>query len=128
AYLACDGGRWRAVVDGRPHGSYDTIGEGTLRFSPDGRHVAYAARTGDKWLAVVDGKELKKHAEFQGYEGIAEMVFSPDSRFLAYTAKLGTAELVLDLTTDDAEKQVKAHAATRLALLKEIPEWASYIP
>ena len=33
--------------------------------------------------------------------------------------QLGTAVLALDLAADDAEKQVKAHAAARLAMLKD---------
>lgn len=42
--------------------------------------------------------------------------------------QLGTAALALDLTADDAEKQVKAHATACLLQLKEMPEWAPYIP
>ncbi len=33
----------------------------TLVFSPDGKHVAFAAKLGDKWSVALDGKEGKQY-------------------------------------------------------------------
>ena len=54
-------------------------------FSPDGKHLAYAAQQGDKWFAVTDGTPGPT------YDGIAygTLLFSPDSRRLVYAAHQG---------------------------------------
>jgi Tol biopolymer transport system component len=44
------------VVDGVEERAYDELRP--LRFSPDGRHYAYAARRDSQWLIVLDGQEL----------------------------------------------------------------------
>jgi len=44
------------VVDGVEERAYDELRP--LRFSPDGRHYAYAARRDTRWLIVLDGQEL----------------------------------------------------------------------
>lgn len=82
-------GRWLVVVDGRPQKPYEAIGEGTLRFGPQGRKLAYAARSAGKWLVVVDAQEGRP------YEGIGEMRFGPHGRRLAYAAELGEKEMVV---------------------------------
>ena len=54
-----------------------------MRFSPDGKHLAYLVPEGDKWRAVLDGNEGPK------YDGIGEakIVYSSDSKHAAYAAK-----------------------------------------
>lgn len=49
-------GRQLHVVDGVEERAYDELRP--LRFSPDGRHYAYAARRDIRWLIVLDGQEL----------------------------------------------------------------------
>jgi hypothetical protein len=49
-------GQQRYVIDGVEERAYDELRP--LRFSPDGRHYAYAARRDTRWLIVLDGQEL----------------------------------------------------------------------
>jgi WD40 repeat protein len=55
-------------------------------FSPDGKHIAFAAKRGDYWFAVVDGVEGRR------YDAISEglIQFSPDGQHFAYAGKQGT--------------------------------------
>ncbi len=73
----------RLYVDGVKKAEYDTIG--TVTFSPDSQHLAYAARGGKKWLVVRDGKEGVSYDHQPGV-----LVFSPDSRHLAHIGWRGT--------------------------------------
>jgi len=67
--------KWFVVTNGGEEGPYDVIGGFT--FSPDGKHLAYAAeRDGIPWV-VVDGKE-----QYRG--GFIPPVFSPNSKHIAY--------------------------------------------
>jgi Tol biopolymer transport system component len=80
-----EGGSW----EGKPGAVFDAIGEGTLLFSPDSKHLAYAAQSGGQWCMVLDGKPGRP------YEGIAQVKFSPSSQLLAYVAKRQEAEAVI---------------------------------
>ena len=75
------------VVDGKEGKQYESIGEGTLIFSPDSKHLAYMARESTKTypFVVVDGNEGNE------YEGIGgwSLKFSPDSKHVAYAVKRG---------------------------------------
>jgi hypothetical protein len=72
---------------------FEFMGTGTLRFSPDGNHVAYAARIGQKWSVVVDGQA---GATFDAI-GKPGVIFSHDGQHMAYMARTGqTWSLVLD--------------------------------
>jgi len=94
AYVARVGEKRTVVVDGKEGKSYDDIGSGSvfssavgvevangegvllsrsldgtrvggsIFFSPDSRHMAYAAKVGEKWTVVVDGKEGKQYDRF----------------------------------------------------------------
>ena len=60
-------------------------------FSPDSRHVAYAAKDGNNRFVVADGQEGGR------YDNIERIIYSPDSGHLAYVAKKGgSAILVVD--------------------------------
>lgn len=74
------GGR-AAFVDGKAGDVYDGI-PGSPVFSPDGRHVAYAARDGRAQFVVVDGKPGPRFraAVWDNPR------FSPDGRHVAYNA------------------------------------------
>jgi len=56
------------VVDGKEGKEYDGIVAGSLKFSPDSKHLAYVAVRGEKRFVVVDGKEGKE------YDGIGQAV------------------------------------------------------
>lgn len=55
AFLAESASRWHAVVDKAPGPDFERIQAGTLQFSRNGAHVAYAAVSGRCAIVVVDG-------------------------------------------------------------------------
>jgi Tol biopolymer transport system component len=74
------------VVDGVESQEYMGINKAAPVFSPDSKHVAYAApvEKWSKWTIVLDGVEGKKHdAKIDEHS----LVFSPDSSRLACAAK-----------------------------------------
>ena len=75
------------VLDGVEGKQYDTAGFHT--FSPDSKHLAYAARVGDKCFVVLDGVEGKQ------YDLLEFLTFSPDSNHIAYAAKEGNKGFVV---------------------------------
>ena len=86
AFIAREGSRFRAVLDGVPDKTYEGIGDEGVTFSPDSKRWAYKA-VGRKQpkqkveVAVIDGVEQK------GYNSIHYPVFSPDSKHVAYLAR-----------------------------------------
>ena len=64
---------------------------GSIRISPDNRHMAYVAKAGDKVTIVVDGKKEKPYDEILS----GTPIFSPDSRFVAYAARDGNQWFVI---------------------------------
>jgi len=60
---ASPSGQVRVVVDGAPSkNGYDEVKQApndarVLRFSPDGKHLAFEVRRGEKWMLVVDDQE-----------------------------------------------------------------------
>jgi WD40 repeat protein len=91
AYVAREAknGPWFVFLNNEKQGPYQTIGDESLRFSPDGTRLAYAAQVDERWAAVVDGQAGEPH------DGIAEMLFSPDGKRLAYVAQDGESEAVV---------------------------------
>jgi hypothetical protein len=73
-----EGDKQRLVVDGVAGPLYDWIDHPT--FSPDSRHLAYAACKKEGDFIVVDGHEHK--GRMPGPD--SSLVFSPDSKHLAY--------------------------------------------
>ena len=56
SYMAQKDGKWRMVVDGKEGKAYDSVS--IPAFSPDSRHLAYAALSQQgTWMVVVDGEE-----------------------------------------------------------------------
>ncbi len=69
AYRAVRNRRSFVVVDGVEGPKYDLIRAGTIAFSPEGRHVAYACATGEHRYLVIDDLVIEN-----GYEGFLEKV------------------------------------------------------
>jgi len=85
--------RVMAVLDGAPQPVYKAIHPASLRFSPCGRHLVYAAQQGDKSFLVVDGKPI------EGYDQVSptSAVFSATGEHLALVAwKDEKAHVVMD--------------------------------
>ena len=87
-YVANASGRARVVVDGTEIGVHAGVVPGSIRFSPDGRRVAYLVERADggaaglRRCAAVDGVEGKP------YDWIGEPpVFSVDGLHVAYVAE-----------------------------------------
>ena len=53
--MAQKAGKWLVVFDGKEGKAYD--GVSITAFSPDSRHLAYAALSQGTWMVVVDGEE-----------------------------------------------------------------------
>lgn len=86
------------VVDGVAGAQYDSIMPGTLVFSADSKHVAYAVVRGGKQLFVVDGEEFKECDAVSGF------VFSDNSKHFAYS---GTREGKSFVAVDGAEERAR---------------------
>jgi hypothetical protein len=81
--------RAAVVVDGAEGQSYQAIS--TIRFSPDGRRLAYVARRGGRSIVVLDGQE------FGPYERLIpdSLAFSPDGGHLAWIAGRGEQQMIV---------------------------------
>jgi hypothetical protein len=78
---------------------YEKVLDGSITFSPDGQHVAFAISRDQKCAVVLDGKTGSTLTA-----GIAptSLVFSPDNRRLAYVAEIASREgLVRCVVLDD---------------------------
>ncbi len=82
-------GPWFVFCNNEKQGPYQTIGDDSLRFSPDSARLAYAAQLDGRWAAVVDGQPDDPH------DGIAEMRFSPDGKRLACVVQDAETEAVV---------------------------------
>lgn len=58
-YGGRQGDKFFLVVDGTKQADYEALG--SFGFSPDGRHVVYAARKLDRMVVVLDGQEHGNH-------------------------------------------------------------------
>lgn len=104
AYAALKNGKWRVVVDGKEEKSYDAIGEGTLRWSRNGRHLAYAAQQAGKWLVVADGVEGKP------YDAVSPLRWSNNGRRLAYVIRSGPTQMVVEIEFgENSTQKTRAH-------------------
>lgn len=87
-----DGDRARVSTGARSDGSFDSVALRSVRFSPDGRHAAYAAFA-NGWTVVRDGVPGAR------WERVGSLTFSPDGEHLAYAAWDGSLwRVVLDGT------------------------------
>jgi hypothetical protein len=68
----------------REHKRYDMVY--AMTFSPDGRHLAYAAQVGAKQMLVMNESEFRK------YDGLGDILFSPDGRRIGITTQTRAAD------------------------------------
>jgi hypothetical protein len=89
-----------AVIDGEIQPAPDGVGEGTLAFSSDSRHVVYDAQRAAKRVVVLDGKDGPP------YDSIMKgtPIFSPDGRHVAYVAQSGAQHLVIEDGVEQPER------------------------
>ena len=81
AYHARLKDKWRVFRDGTPGRTWDAVR--WHRFSPDGEHLAYAARENGQYFIVVDEKEGEHFSRIDnGFQ------FSPDSARLGYVVTI----------------------------------------
>jgi hypothetical protein len=81
------------VVDGVRTAGYRGVAVGTLTFSPNGAHLAFAARRGKGWIVVTD------RVQGAQFDGIGELVVADDGR-VAYAAEhAGTWSVVTSTGT-----------------------------
>lgn len=59
------GKEWRVVTDGVLSAPYTKILDNRIRFTPDGKHVAFRAMRNNDALIVVDGAEFKVNGTFE---------------------------------------------------------------
>jgi hypothetical protein len=69
--MALKDGKWRMAIDGKEGKAYD--GVSIPAFSPDSKHLAYAALSGGAWFIVVDGEEASNR--FEGIVKGSTLVF-----------------------------------------------------
>jgi hypothetical protein len=94
AYAAERAKGWHAVVDHRAGPRFDAILAGTLRFSADGRRVAYAGRAAGRVRVVADG------VPGPTFDGVGRLELSADGARIAYAARRGLdAHVVVDGAT-----------------------------
>jgi Tol biopolymer transport system component len=94
-------GEVRVWINGKPSGgTYDSIREGSLAFSADGRSLAYAASLDGRWTVVRDGVEDGYYGEI--LEGTP--LFLPGGRLMYGAKKNGSWRVVSgDTRTDGYE-------------------------
>jgi hypothetical protein len=94
--ISADGKRWAfaarpagqakgfcVVADGVEGKTYDAIEGRSVIFSPDSKHLAYAATAAGKQLYVIDGQEQR------AYDQLYAMEFSADGSRYGYPARRG---------------------------------------
>lgn len=87
AFVAVEGDRWFAVLDGRRGEEFACVADLTL--SPDGRSLAYWAATKERYWVVTGA------AKSDEFDTVFRPVFSPDSRRVAFPARLGARWLIV---------------------------------
>jgi roadblock/LC7 domain-containing protein len=87
-YVGIDGGKFSVIVDGHAGQGCEGFMSAPI-FSPDGKHVAYAALKGGLRYLVMDNDWKSE------YEGYAYPTFSPVGNRFAYVAAQGGKALVV---------------------------------
>jgi roadblock/LC7 domain-containing protein len=80
-FVVARGGQEAVVLDGVEQKAYDEVLPQTLRFSRNGRRLAYGARAGERCFMVIDG------VEGPTFDEVADFAFSPNGKRTAYTGR-----------------------------------------
>lgn len=86
AYAAQGAAGWVVVRDGQVGAPCAGVLAGTLRFSPDGQHLVYAAQVSAPRAGVVVDVDRVRSAV---YDGVAGLTYSADGARLGYLARRG---------------------------------------
>ncbi|MGN6368328.1 MAG: hypothetical protein ACTHN5_08725 [Phycisphaerae bacterium] len=99
AFAIARGNQAFIIRDGqqKPLGPYESVGAGTLAFSPDSQHLAYGIRNKMRWHAAVDGKIGTR--DFSALCA-CPITFSPDSKTVAFQAQLNPGMMRLYVGID----------------------------
>ena len=90
AYVASITGKGMLVcVNGKQGKLHNSIGKGSLMFSPRTNRIAYIAVNGNKMRVVTD------YHEGPLFDGVANVTFSPDGSRMAYRAQEGKKQFVV---------------------------------
>ncbi len=100
-------GPWVLVRDDRPlppcevwategEGKRDEVKTVALRFSPNGKHVAYAGRQGLSWVVLIDGQEVAAYDKV--FVDRAGFGFTPEGRLALLAQKDNEAVCHVELT------------------------------
>lgn len=95
AYIANEGTRRIAVIDGKRDGEYARIPRAPI-FSPDGKKYAYVGHTGNKHEVVINGDVVGTY----DYVMHRSLTFTPDGEHLVYLAARGAERMLM---LDDIE-------------------------
>jgi len=91
--MAKAGNHWHVIVDDKELKPFQSIGTGTLSFSPDGKHVAYAAFSGDKMTLVINEHEGPMYDVILTRRG-GKIIFDSPKTFHYLVSKENTIYLV----------------------------------
>ena len=91
AYVAADSEGWRVILESTPSPPFEAVMQGSLTFSPRGRHLAFVVGEGDKFRVVVDGEPAAL------YDAIGMLRFGAEGKRFAYVVRIGDQQyLALD--------------------------------
>ena len=115
------------VLDGKEGSNYTDVW--SLTFSPDSKHLAYAARASregkDVQFIVVDGKEGQQYVRDWSGQGILYgPVFSPDGKLVYVANDGGKAEFVVADQTRKIDPWVRLDGS---ALVFDSPDAFHYL-
>jgi Tol biopolymer transport system component len=90
------GFKYYMIVDGQKIGPYESIVEGSLKFSPDGKTYSFKAELHDEFLMVTNGKNGKHYSDIVN----GTLTYSPDNTRIAYVSDIDASRMV---TVNDTE-------------------------
>lgn len=87
-----DGTNWLLFQDGKPLGTFSSVGINSLGFDPAGRRFVYWAESNGKWYLFLDGK-----AQEPASDDLVESwcVFSPDGAHALWPVQQGQRKLLV---------------------------------
>lgn len=78
------------VVDGKKSEAYETVVDGSLKFTSDSKNFVYKVERHDQFYFVLNGKEGKRYSDVLH----STMAFSPDNSSFAYAVENDTKRFI----------------------------------